>query len=198
MQAFLAALVGGLLTIAGGLAAVLVTGRGVRSQWRKDTQLKVGTEVLNALQKRVSAINDLAYLDDKESNEGEKAWSVECAAVMEWNNARHAALLVSPPEVAALLRDLDGQSDSLLGRAMAKQWTLEEFRKERDSLGRLAANYVDAVRAATGWPPLQLRSLWMWDQVEEPPNAASETAAQRSRSGPETESSAPQLNRRSC
>jgi hypothetical protein len=182
MQAFLAALVGGLLTIAGGLVAVLVTGRGVRSQWRTDTQLKVGTEVLNALQKRVSAINDLAYLDDKESDEGEKAWSVECAAVMEWNNARHAALLVSPPEVAALLRGLDRQSDSLLGRAMAKQWTLEEFRKERDSLGRLAADYVDAVRAATGWPPLQLRSLWMWDQVEEPPSAASVTAAQRSRS----------------
>jgi hypothetical protein len=43
---------------------------------------------------------------------------------------------------------------------MAKQWTLEKFRKERDSLGRLAASYVDAVRAVTGWPPLQLRSLY--------------------------------------
>jgi len=46
MQAFLAALVGGFRTIAGGLAAVLVTGRSTRSQWRNDTQLKVGTEVL--------------------------------------------------------------------------------------------------------------------------------------------------------
>ena len=53
---------------------------------------------------------------------------------------------------------------------MAKQWTLEEFRKERDSFGRLAANYLDAVRAGAGWPPLQLKSLWMWDKAEEPPN----------------------------
>jgi hypothetical protein len=170
MQAFLAALVGGLLTIAGGLAAVLMTGRGMRSQWRNDAQLKVGAEVLSALQKRVSSINDLAYLADKNSDDGEKVWLVECAAATEWNNARHAALLVSPPEVAALLQGLDGQSDSLLVRAMAKQWTLEEFRKERDSLGQLAANYLDAVRAGTGWPPLQLKSLWMWDQAELPPN----------------------------
>ena len=166
MQAFLAALVGGLLTIAGGLTAVLVTGRGVRSQWRRDTQLKVGTEVLSALQKRVSAINDLAYLADKKGEEGKKAWDVECAAATECNNARHAALLVSPPKGAALLQGIDEQADSLLVRAMAKQWTLEEFRKERDSLGRLAADYVDAVRAAAGWPPLQLKSLWMWDKAE--------------------------------
>lgn len=103
MQAFLAALVGGLLTIAGGLTAVLVTGRGVRSQWRRDTQLKVGAEVLSALQKRVTAINDLAYLADKNSEEGKKAWDIECAAATECNNARHAALLVSPPSAAALL-----------------------------------------------------------------------------------------------
>jgi hypothetical protein len=172
MQAFLAALVGGLLTIAGGLAAVLVTGRGMRSQWRNDAQLRVGTEVLSALQKRVSSINDLAYLADKNSGDGEKAWFVECAAATEWNNARHAALLVSPPEAAVLLQGLDGQSDALLVRAMAKQWTLAEFREERDSLGRLAANYLDAVRAGAGWPPLQLRSLWMWDQAEVPPDTA--------------------------
>jgi peptidyl-tRNA hydrolase len=96
MQAFLAALVGGLLTIAGGLAAVLVTGRGMRNQWRNDTQLKVGTEVLGALQNRVSSINDLAYLADKNSDAGKKAWLVQCAAATEWNNARHTALLISP------------------------------------------------------------------------------------------------------
>jgi hypothetical protein len=176
MQAFLAVIVGGLLTIAGGLAAVLLTGRGMRSQWRKDTQLKVGTELLTSLQARVSAINDLAYIADKNSGDGEKAWSAQTVAATEWNNARHAALLVSPPEVAALLQRLDEQSDSLLVQAMAKQWALGEFRKERDSLGRLAANYLDAVRAATGWPPLQLRSLWIWNRAEEPPNVASPVA----------------------
>jgi hypothetical protein len=178
MQAFLAVIVGGLLTIAGGLAAVLLTGRGMRSQWRKDTQLKVGTELLTSLQARVSAINDLAYLADKSSGDGEKAWSTQTAAATEWNNARHAALLVSPPEVAALLQRLDEQSDSLLVQAMAKQWALGEFRKERDSLGQLAANYLDAVRAATGWPPLQLRSLWIWNRAEEPPKVASPVPVQ--------------------
>ena len=87
-------------------------------------------------------------------------------------------MLVSPPEVVALLQRLDEQADSLLDRAMAKQWTLEEFRKERDSLGRVAANYLDAVRAATGWPPLKPKSLWMWDKAEELPTAASLTAVQ--------------------
>jgi hypothetical protein len=164
MQAFLAALVGGLLTIAGGLAVVFATSRRVRGQWRNDTQLKVSTELLSALQKRVSQINDLAYLAAKEGDAFEAAWSAHAASAMEWNNARHAALLVSPPGVAALLQDIDGQVDSLTRRAMAKQWTLMEFRQERDSLGRLAAKYLDAARAETGWPPLQLESLWMWNQ----------------------------------
>jgi hypothetical protein len=150
----------------------------MRSQWRKDTQLKVGTELLSALQARVKAINDLAYLADKNNGDGERVWSAQTAAATEWNNARHAALVVSPPEVAALLQRLDEQSDSLLAQAMTKQWTLGEFRKERDSLGRLAANYLDAVRAATGWPPLQLKSLWTWKRAEEPPGVTSPAAVQ--------------------
>ena len=172
MQAFVGAVVGGLLAIAGGLAAVLATSRSVRSQWRKDTQLKVSTELLSALQKRVSTINDLAYLADKEGDDFDNAWSAECAAVVEWNNARHAALLVSPPGAAALLQELDEEGDSLTKRAMTKQWTLEEFRKERDRLGQHAASYLDAARAETGWPPLRLKSLWMWDQSENRPTSA--------------------------
>ena len=184
MQAFLAALVGGLLTIAGGLAAVLATSRGVRSQWRNDTQLRVSTEVLSALQKMVSRINDLAFLAEKEGDDVKNAWSAHVASAMEWNNARHAALLVSSPKVVTLLQDIDEEVDSLTGRAVTKEWTLVEFRKERDSLGRLAAGYLDAARAETGWPPLRLKSLWMWSQAadmgpaEEPSNIASTTAAQ--------------------
>jgi hypothetical protein len=162
MQAFLAALVGGFLTIAGGLAAVLATSRSVRSQWRNDTQLKVSTEVLGALQNVVSRINDLAFLADKEGGDAEDAWSAHVASVMEWHNARYAALLVSSPRVVALLQDIGEQAESLTGRAMAKQWTLMEFREERDSLGRLTANYLDAARAEMGWSPLQLEKLrWL-------------------------------------
>jgi hypothetical protein len=173
MQTFLAALVGGVLTIGGGLAAVLATSRDVRSQWRKDTQLRISTELLGALQNRVSRINGLAYLAEKEGDEFENIWSGHAASAVAWNNARHAALLVSPPEVAALLQDLDNQVDWLTGRAMAKEWTLEQFRKERDKLGRLAAKYLDAARMEAGWPPLRLESLWMWDQTEGPSNVNS-------------------------
>jgi len=178
MQAFLAALVGGLLTIAGGLAAVLATSRGARSQWRKDTQLKVGSRVLSALQKRVSRINELAYLADKDGSDAKKAWGAQVASTTEWNNARHAALLVSSPGVVALLQDLDEQIDLLLVQAMSKQWTITEFRKERANVGRLAASYVDAARTETGWRPLRLKSLWMWDQTEELPNSVSSTVIQ--------------------
>jgi hypothetical protein len=173
MQAFLAALIGGALTIGGGLAAVLVTGRDARNQWRKDTQLKVSTDVLSALQTRVSRINDLAYLADKESDEANTAWSAQVAAATGWNNSRHAALLVSPPEVAATLQKLDQQTDLLLQQALSKEWTLAEFRKQRHSLGRLAATYIDAMRNEAGWAPLRLESLWMWDQTAEQPNVAS-------------------------
>ena len=93
----------------------------MRSQWRKDTQLKVSTELLSALQKRVSRINDLAYLAAKEGDAFEEVWSAHVTSAMEWNNARHAALLVSPPEVVASLQDIDGQVDSLTRRAMARQ-----------------------------------------------------------------------------
>jgi len=159
MQAFLAVLVGGLLTIAGGLVAVLATSRSVKSQWRNDTQLKVSTEVLNALQKVVSRINDLAYLPDKEGDDANNAWSALVASVVEWHNVRNAALLVGYPRIVDLLQEIDEQSESLTGRARTKQWTLIEFRRERDSLSRLAADFLDAVRAETGWPPLHLKSL---------------------------------------
>jgi len=134
---------------------------------------KIGTELLSALQKRVSRINDLAYLAEKQGDEFDGAWSAHAASAMEWNNARHAALLVSSLEIAALLQDIDKQVDSLTKRAMDKQWTLAEFRQERDSLGRLAANYLDLARAKTGWPPLRLKSLWMWDQAKEPSTVTS-------------------------
>ena len=47
----------------------------------------------------------------------------------QWNNAGHAALFVSSPKVAVLLQDLDGQVDSLTTRAVTKQSTLVEFRR---------------------------------------------------------------------
>lgn len=178
MQAFVAALVGGLLTIAGGLAAVLATSRGVRSQWRKDTQLKVGSTVLSALQNRLRRVNELAYLANKDGSEAKRAWNAQVASTTDWNSARHAALLVSSPEVVSLLQDIDEQLDLLLVQAMGKQWTIAAFRKERANVGSLAGKYVDAARTETGSPPLKLHSLWMWERTEELPNAVSSRAIQ--------------------
>ena len=110
----------------------------------------------------VSLINALAYLADKEGSDADIAWATLAGSVIEWHNVRYAALLVSSPKVADLLQGLDEESDSLADRAMAKQWTLMEFRQERGSLSQLAANYLDAARAEIGWPPLQLKSLkWL-------------------------------------
>jgi hypothetical protein len=86
---------------------------------------------------------------------------------MEWHNVRHAALLVGSPRIVALLQEIDEQSESLTNRARAKQWTLVEFRRERDSISRLAADFLDAVRAETGWPPFQLKALRWIDMRNE-------------------------------
>ena len=67
--------------------------------------------------------------------------------------AMYAALLVSPPRIADLVQALDREADRLIDRAMEKQWSRDDFRKERRALGRLAAEYLNASRAETGWSP---------------------------------------------
>jgi hypothetical protein len=169
MSALLAALVGGALAIAGGVVGALTTGRGERGRWRRDTQLRVSTELLSSLQELVRRMIDLAYLTEKPPRGGRHTVSREYRdATIGWNSSIYAALLVSPPKVAELVQGLDREVDRLVDRAMEKPWSRAEFREERIGLGRLAAVYLNAARAEAGWPPITLKSVWAWDSAAPP------------------------------
>ena len=73
-------------------------------------------------------------------------------------------MLVASPKIADMVQDLDREVDRLLARAMEKPWSRAEFRKERRSLGRLAATYLNASRAEVGWPPIPIDTVWAWDE----------------------------------
>jgi hypothetical protein len=169
MTAFLAALVGGALAIGGALAGALATGRGQHDRWRRDTQLRVSTELLSSLQQMIRRTIHLAYLTEKPSRDTPiPGSSPYYAASGNWNSSIYAALLVSPPKIADLVQDLDREVDRLLEEARKKQWSQNDFREERRALGRLAAAYLNASRAETGWSPIPIETIWAWDRSTEP------------------------------
>ena len=163
MDALLATLVGGALAIAGGLVGVLATHRSESSRWRRDAQLRVSTELLSSLQEVIRRMIDLAYLTDKPvRGTPTAASSAYHQATIGWNSSIYAALLVSPPKLAALVQNLDREVDRLLERAVEKRWSRVDFRDERRALGRLAADYLNASRAEVGWSPVPIESVWAW------------------------------------
>jgi hypothetical protein len=164
MSALLATLFGGALAIAGGLVGALTTDRRERSRWRRDAQLRVSTELLSSLQEVIRRMIDLAYLAKKPPR-GSPEYAAYHEVTIGWNSSIYAALLVSPPNVVNLVQGLDREVDRLLERALEKQWSRAAFREERRALGRLAANYLNASRAETGWPSIPLESVWAWDEV---------------------------------
>jgi hypothetical protein len=167
MNALLATFLGGALAIAGGLVGVLATHRSESSRWRRDAQLRASTELLSSLQEVIRRMIDLAYLTEKPTR-GSPAGRTPSAyheATIGWNSSIYAALLVSPPDLAALVQNLDREVDRLLERALEKQWSRTDFREERRGLGRLAANYLNASRAEVGWSPVPIDSVWAWDRA---------------------------------
>jgi hypothetical protein len=171
MVTFFATLAGGVLAIAGGLVAVFASDRRERSRWRRDAQLKVGTDFLSALQVLTRRTIELAHLTNKLQGEDTGlALSAYREATIGWNSAIYAALLVSPPKAAGLVADLDREIDRLKEQALAKQWSRDDFREERRLLGRLAAEYLNVLRGEVGWSPLALESVWTWD-IGTPSNA---------------------------
>ena len=165
MTTLLAALIGGGLAIAGGLVGVFATDRRERNRWRRDAQLKVGTELLSSLQEVIRGMIHLAYLTEKPPQPTlTPAASTYHEASVKWNSSIYAALLVSSPKIADMVQDLDREVDRLLVRAMEKPWSRSEFRKERRSLGRLAATYLNASRAEVGWSPIPIDTVWAWDE----------------------------------
>ena len=140
-------------------------GRAERNRWRRDAQLKVGTELLSSLQEAIRRMIHLTYLTEKPPQPTlTPAASTYHEASVKWNSSIYAALLVSTPKIADMVQDLDREVDRLLVRAMEKPWSRADFREERRSLGRLAATYLNASRAEVGWPPIPIDAVWAWDE----------------------------------
>ena len=163
MEAVLAALVGGALTISGGFVVVIATERREARRWRRDSQLKASTDLLSALQSLVRCVIDVAYLDDKRGVEARMVLSARREAATAWNTAMYAALIVSPSGVADQIRILDREVDKLFEQAIARRWSRDEFREERRMLGRLAAQYMNTARTMAGLSGTQINSVWAWD-----------------------------------
>lgn len=175
MHALLATLLGGALAIAGGLVGAFATHRGESSRWRRDTQLRVSTELLSSLQNVIRRMIQLAYLPEKprlQTGSPDPASAAYHEASVGWNSSIYAALLVSPPKVADLVQVLDREVDRLLELALERHWSRADFREDRRPIGRLAAEYLNASRAETGWSPILIESVWAWDE----PSAASTEA----------------------
>lgn len=178
MTAILTTLIGGLLAISGGLVGVALTDRRERSRWLRDSQLQANVDLVTSLQLLIRRMINVAYLDPAESGSYElqdfdkrrpqspQAISVMAAhddATAVWNSARHKALLITPPELAAKIPELDREVDRLLELAHARAWTRAEFRQERILLGRMAANYLRLARKLARLPDIELISIWTWD-----------------------------------
>ena len=131
MTAVLAALLGGLLAISGGLVGIALTDRRERGRWLRDSQLQASTELVTALQLLIRRMINVAYLDPVESGsyelpdfEKRRPQSAHAIGVMAafddataaWNSARHKALLITHP------RSL-GKSQSWIMRLIA-YWIL--------------------------------------------------------------------------
>jgi hypothetical protein len=178
MSAILTTLLGGLLAISGGLVGIALNDRRERTRWFRDAQLKASTDLLSALQLLVRRMINVAYLDPSawmsQDSLDPKKWkdqdpksAPEVAAFVEatvgWNNALYGALLIAPPSVATKIPELDREVDRLLDLAVSRIWTRTEFRRERASLGRMAAEYLRLARNLAGLPDIELPSIWTWD-----------------------------------
>lgn len=165
VEAILGSIVGGLLAIAGGVFAALAADRRQRNRWQHDTQLRVGSELLGALQTVVRRLRDVAAIDDKESTAMRAATDDFHEATSRWNGALNAALMATPRTTVDLLFSIDREIDRLAELTKQKRFSTADFRSERLILGRMVARYVDAVRSTSGLPALNLPSAWSWDSA---------------------------------
>jgi hypothetical protein len=163
MEAILGSMVGGLLAIAGGVLATLAADQRQRRRWQLDTQLRVGSELLGALQLVVRRLRDIASVEDKTSAALEAAMDDFHEATTRWNSAMYAALIATPSSVVELLFSIDREIDRLSTLSKQKWFSTDDFRRERLPLGRLVAAYLNVARSTSGLPALHLPSAWSWE-----------------------------------
>ena len=170
MTAVLTTLLGGFLAIAGALVGIALGDRRERSRWLRDSQWQASTNLLSALQLLVRRMINVSYLDEKESVDPASAVVASFSeATVAWNSALYSALLITSPEVAAAIPELDREVDRLLDLARSRRWKRGEFRGERVRLGRMAAEYLRRARKTAGLPDIELPSIWAWDDGTEQP-----------------------------
>jgi hypothetical protein len=179
MTAVLTTLLGGFLAIAGGLVGIALGDRRERSRWLRDSQWQASTNLLSALQLLIRRMINVSYLDEKESRDPESAVVASFSeATVARNSALYSALLITPPEVAAEIPQLDREVDRLLDLAVSRRWKRREFRKERIKLGRMAAEYLRRARKFAELPDIELPSIWAWDDGSEEPSLDDQSPAE--------------------
>jgi hypothetical protein len=179
MTAILTTLLGGFLAIAGGLVGIALGDRRERSRWLRDSQWQASTNLLSALQLLIRRMINVSYLDEKESHDPASAVVASFSeATVAWNSALYSALLITPPEVAAEIPQLDREVDRLLDLAVSRRWKRGEFRKERIKLGRMAAEYLRRARKFAELPDIELPSIWAWDDGSQEPSLDHQSPAE--------------------
>lgn len=157
------ALLGVLLGAAGSLAGSVVMARRADAKQHQLAQLEAAREVLSSLQDLNRKLINIARQPVENMKQDNQLWNEQHGATTRWNTARYGAALICPPGEVKLLNELDRQVDLVFDAALSRQWTGIEFRPQRRQLGRDAAAYLKAVRANSGLSPIDIKSLWAWD-----------------------------------
>jgi hypothetical protein len=150
------------------LVGIALSDRRERHRWLRDSQLQASTNLLSALQPLVRRMINVAYLDRAESQDpSSPAVAAFNDAMVAWNNARCAALLVTPSRVAAQVPALEARSIAC--------WTWPAIRRGRGwTCGSRARSSAAWLRTAcwspASWPAWRtsLPSIWTWDVDRDP------------------------------
>ena len=184
MNELLAAVAGGALAIAGGIAAAYFTRNEQRRMRRSDGHLTANANAIASLQQLVRAAINIAYIDLpprgaaplEDTPRQHELRSAYERAVTEWNAAMYRVLLVASVPIADLVHQLDREVERVTGRAMEQVWLRTPFREERRELGTLMADYLNAVRVEMGEAALSLTSIWSWAEHDDATDESSTAA----------------------
>jgi hypothetical protein len=175
VDSIIGAVVGGLLAILSGFVVILATNRREGREWTRDTQLKLSADLLAALHSLSRRVLDLAFMPtDAKYDRSRPERALYHEATIEWNSALSAALLMGSPEFTGHIMQLDKEVDRLLGLALQRQWTWDEFRPKRTELGEMGATYLNLVRRKAELKELDLKSIWAWADDLVRPRASTE------------------------
>ena len=179
-----AAAIGGLFGVGAAVGAVELQRRRQSVQWQREILTQASSDTLRLMQRYMREILSLAYTDcppytrkvidgvehvfpGADSRLPEQ--NTFDQVISDWNGALHQLLITAPPRLVALSRDLDKELDRLLDLAIENRRSREAFRAERVRSGRLAAEFVEEARRATGAAPFPIENVWTWAEEKATP-----------------------------